>query len=408
MIPRFNALFASGLRSAFNADGWTLVAPFGNYPFTTPEGETFVQVFTEEGAAEMVSTFNGLWSRLARVVGPVFGKHACPVWLGHPDFGEAVWKERRQLGTVDGLRVGAAGLEARLALNAEGERIREEGLHVFPSVAVECETEPGTKRIHPKLLWSIGLWKKPNIPKVESIATINAAGDGDKNDRIDGTDDFQNGQKPEGQTQTEQQTENDTMKIDPHLKKLLMALGVMSEDAGDDMEETAFNAAFEKGMAALNTYKQAAADAEAAKVKAEKEKADADKEKADAMTATNAARTTIADLRKARAEFAVAALVASGHVTEADKAATITSLNAEDFDTKHAAILDKGPVVKTGGLNLGKAKAAIASAAEARTTINAWTEKYMQDHKADYQTAWNAAEKADDLKEAFKVIKPKA
>lgn len=382
---KLHALFSSGLSAAnASADGWTLVAPFGDFPFKDAQGREHLQVFNAENCAEMVTTFNGLWSKLSRVVGSMFGRHACPLWLGHPDFAPQVWKDRKQLGTVEGLRVSERGLEAQLAYNAEGEAVRAAGKHVFPSVSVECEPDEAG-RIHPKLLWSIGLWHRPNIPSVDSIATVNAV-----------TDSEPDGLKPELQTQTQ------TRPMLSKLKQLLLKLGLLPEDAAED------EATIEPALGELETSYNAM-KAKLGELETAKKKADDDKAAAEATTtASNAAHEStitalnaeLVKLRTQRAEMAADALVASGHITAAEREATVTTLNAETFDAELSKLQAKTPAVKTKGLNLGDKRQGITTTNAARDHIANWCAA----KGGDYTTAFNASKTAPECKEAWAVL----
>lgn len=375
---KLHALFSSGL-SALNAqDGWVLVAPFGEFPFRDAQGRQHVQVFNAENCAAMVTTFNSLWSKLSRVVGSMFGGHACPLWLGHPDFAPQIWPKREQLGTIEGLRLTDRGMEALLAYNAAGEAVKAAGRHIYPSVSVECEPD-AAGRIHPQLLWSVGLWEKPNIPAVDSILAVNAV-----------NEDNEATPSPEPEPEP---NEPETMKLTPQLKALLVALGVMPADAPDDMPEDGINAALSEGVTACDAMKQKITDAETSKAAAET-----------AVTASNAQAAThtatIAALRLQRAELAVDGLIASGRIAEADRAATLTALNSEAFAEELAKLKTKPPVGNNAPLKLGEKRGSITTINAARETIANWCAK----QGGDYQTAFNASKAADECKAAWAII----
>jgi hypothetical protein len=295
--------------------------------------------------------------------------------------------------------VSERGLEAQLAYNAEGEAVKAAGKHVYPSVSVECEADEAG-RIHPKLLWSVGLWHRPNIPSVDSIVTVNAAEDEAESDAgtLARKDSESDGLKPELQTQT--QPENTMLS---KLKEMLIKLGLLPQDAAED-EET-ISPALGELETSYNAMKAQLADLDAAKKKAEEDKTTAEasvtaanaKHEAD-VTALNA---ELVKLRTQRAEHAADGLMASGHITSAERAATVTALNvAEGFDTELAKLQAAGPIVKSGGLNLGNKRDAITTTNAATNFLVTW----CQEKGGDYNTAWNASKTADDCKAAWAVL----
>jgi hypothetical protein len=176
------------------ADGWCLIAPFGEWPKTRRyrEGgrvkeQQFIQVLDHAAADALLSKENSFFGRLKRaLIGvPVFKGHGDEPEVDPQAVTQAVGKIK--LGVVDQLRKGARGLEAHFALDADGAEAVRAGWK-FPSgfwyvlpVANEglgsrvsglgCQaTDHGAIRCRPFKLISVALTPYPNISGVESLA----------------------------------------------------------------------------------------------------------------------------------------------------------------------------------------------------------------------------------------------
>jgi hypothetical protein len=174
--PEHGFIFAPGQAIEINTDALPEViqiAPFGRWPTRDKKA---VQVFNAESADQILSWFNFFPRRLARLA----RINSVKVWVGHPDFAPAEWPERIELGSITELMVDEHGLNARVEWNAEAmEHVTK---HKFPSVAWDCDVnDDGTET--PAMLWSVGMWHRPNIKSVQPV--INAEGYEDESPEIE-------------------------------------------------------------------------------------------------------------------------------------------------------------------------------------------------------------------------------
>lgn len=377
MKPKLPFLFAAGREAILNADDslpeWIQLAPLGEFP---TRDRKHVQVFNAEACAQIVQWFEFWPRRVARLM----GVNAVPVWVGHPDFDPKTWPERKQVGHVAALEAREDGLWGQVVWNASAsDALRKDG-NKFPSVAVDCD-DAGDGKLNPVMLMSVGMWHKPNIKSVQSVVNALAENEDDQDD---------------DETQTNAET--------AMLNKLLNALreaGVIKE--GDDEDSVLVQVGNLKETLEYMREDKARTKARADKMRtamnAGDEIEDADLDDA-LLTALNAERNRasalegeVTQLRHNLHETEINAAIETGRIVEADRAGWVTQLNAEDGDP--VAVLEKlralKPQLNTASLGaLGRNKPAL-TAAQRRTTLNAWVNDYMVAKGCDYDKAWQAS-----------------
>ena len=170
--------------AAIDADGWALIAPFGEHAKTRTlkrDGkwveEKFIQIVDNEAVDALVSGENTFFRKMLRaVVGiPIFNR-------GHPDLrdhlrpGEQTLDNSRDkvhLGVIDRVRKSDRGVEAHFVLNNDGADAVEKKGWKFPSALwkAQCVGErAGVILARPFKLLSACLTPNPNIGSVESLA----------------------------------------------------------------------------------------------------------------------------------------------------------------------------------------------------------------------------------------------
>ncbi len=415
-------IFAPGIKTALNADASALpeviqLAPYGSWPtFEKDENGVpeAVQVFDADVARELVNRFNALHRRLFRLA----RVNSCKVYVGHPDFAPEVWPERIEVADVTELSFDEAGLNGRMRWNADALPLVRK--NKFPSVAWDTQvTSPGQER--PIMLWSVGMWHRPNIKEVRSV--INAL--------------------PETNPENPDPTNEPNMNLLEQIKALLIKSGLLKETDTDEavlsgissmissvawqrtqekenedmcaVIKTALNAEGDQPLGALvtrlvtdhaglisaNTERETRLNAE--------------------VTAATELRERIRELdlfpniriedrdteRVARNNACVEHLIETGRITKAEEEATRTRLNA-DPDKALAELLQSPS--KHGGrpLNVGCTRPVIAEAQERITRINAWTEQHMAEKRVSYDEAYKAAQAAPELKPLFDAQKAAA
>lgn len=394
--PRLPILFSPGEVSAINAgaSSWVQIAPYGSFP---TRDKKYVQVFTPEAAQDIKEWFDSFGRKLSRVLGIA---SAVPVYLGHPDFAPEQWPERVKLGEVSALEVRADGLWALIAWNETGDKTIIDGVHKFPSSAWDCEQSEGNT-IVPNLLWSVGMWRTPNIKGVAPVLSINA--------------DFS--ESPEH----EPNPEND-MKITEKLLSLLVAAGILKPEAKEDELPAAIESLLAENSSLKDDAATARADATKAatdKAAAETAKAEAERNAAESETQINAARetaeTSLANVIRERdtlkGSYIITVLNAaleSGRITKADEEKTRTALNA-DFEKERTRLEGiQKTAFSSAPLNIGKARESITTINAANASVYAWVETHMAEKKCDYPTAFNASKSEPELKGAWELINQKA
>ena len=366
MKPKLPLLYASGLAVEINADAlpeWIQLAPFGEHP--TRDGKS-VQVFNAEAAASVVGWFNSIWSKIKRVM----GINALPIWLGHPDFAPEQWPQKKQLGSITELESRADGLWGRAEWNASAAAEVRDNKHRFASTAWDCdEIAPG--RIQPVMLWSVGMWHRPNIKSVQPVC--NAVADND---------------------QPETNAETNTM--NKNIIAALMAAHILAAETEDEAAVVTAINAHGKAIAGNETQLNAATT-ELETLRARVTELEARETQLNAEAESR--RSELETLRTAHINAILDSAVESGRITQADVETTRTELNA-NLETGIAKLKDRKPALNTAPLSIGRQRPAIMQAQERITTLNAWVESYIEQHKCDYATAFNAS-KADDKMKAI-------
>ena len=166
---------------ALDAEGWALIAPFGEHPKTrvvkkngSMREEKFIQVFDRESAAQLLSRENSLFRRIRRAVVGI------PVYKGHPDLRQHSPETvsgggagMNEIGVIDQIRQGSRGIEAHFVLSPAGaDAVEREGCK-YPSALwlVQPVGRRGEATLaRPFKLLSAGLTAHPNISGVESLA----------------------------------------------------------------------------------------------------------------------------------------------------------------------------------------------------------------------------------------------
>ena len=342
MKPQHPLLFAAGKALTLNAEAlpeWIQLAPFGDHP---TRDKKRVQVFNSEAAKQVIQWFNFFPRRLGRLM----GLNATPVWIGHPDFDPETWPQRTQIGNVAELEERADGLYGRITWNADAPAaLRDQG-HKFPSVAWDCDEGEGNQ-LHPAMLWSVGMWRTPNIKSVQPV--INA---------------------DDADTETETQPET-TM-----LNKILNALreaGIIKEGDSEDgvlasignmisslaysREEKARRAEETSRLrAVLNAGDDTTEDTLVDEVLVEINTARTELEK-------NTARITelegmITTLNAARVEDELTRLIETGRVSKADEETLRAELNA-DFAAAREKYAARQIQLNSKPLDIGRHKPAV-------------------------------------------------
>lgn len=369
-------MFAPGIALEINAEElpeWVQLAPFGEWPTRDRKA---VQVFNAEAADQVISWFNFWPRRLARLA----QVNAVKVYVGHPDFAPAEWPERIELGSVVELNADENGLNGRIRWNTGAiDHVRK---HKFPSVAWDCDVEAeGIER--PAMLWSVGMWHKPNIKAVAAV--INAAGDDESEPAAPGA--------PEPEPNTNM------------LNKIMEALRAAGIVKDGDAEETVLGAigSLIQNLAWKREQEQrdkSLSDEIRVAINAEPE---ADVGVPALIARFNAANTRLAELetelgteRNARVNAQVEHLIAAGRITKADEDETRTRLQGDC--SAFAAIMGTPVRLNTQPVRVAGQKPAVTEAHERQTRINAWCGDYMAKHGCTWEAAWDASKADPDIK----------
>jgi hypothetical protein len=390
--PEHGFIFAPGQAIEINADALPdviQIAPFGRWP---TRDKKVVQVFNAESAEQILSWFNFFPRRLARLA----RINSVKVWVGHPDFAPQEWPERIELGSITELMIDEHGLNARVEWNAEAmEHVTK---HKFPSVAWDCDVNgDGTET--PAMLWSVGMWHRPNIKSVQPV--INAEGYEES--------DEETGRLGDSETENEETQPETNM-----LKKILAALieaGIVKDTDSEDtvvgqigslIQSLAYQRESKQREAAMAAQMRTALNA-VADVAELPDEALADQTvtqlnavitQRDAQAATIAElNARISTLSAERITSAVAFAVESGRATKADEARLITELNA-DFDGTLSKLSANPVQLNCKPLSLGGSKPGVMEFKDRQARINAEVTKRMEEGKLPYDAAFNAV-KAD-------------
>lgn len=142
-----------------DADGWALLAPYGDLPHS--EG---IQRFPREAADALVARYRSFASRIKRAI------VGMPIYRGHPDHPAFANKypDKTHFGNVAGLAAREDGLYWRPVLSEEGAELVEQGVK-YPSINWLCQ--PLADHIYqPVEAISVGLVENPNIAGAQSLS----------------------------------------------------------------------------------------------------------------------------------------------------------------------------------------------------------------------------------------------
>jgi hypothetical protein len=399
--PEHGFIFAPGQAIEINADALPdviQIAPFGRWPTRDKKA---VQVFNAESAEQILSWFNFFPRRLARLA----RINSVKVWVGHPDFAPQEWPERIELGSITELMIDEHGLNARVEWNAEA--MEHVAKHKFPSVAWDCDVNgDGTET--PAMLWSVGMWHRPNIKSVQPV--INAEGYEEESDE-------ETGRLGDSETETKE-TEPEKTTMLKSIMAALIAAGIVKENDEENSvigqignmiqalawkrEETARQSALAAQMrTALNAISDVAELPDEALAEQTITQLNAVITERDAKAATIAElNARISTLSAERITSAVAHAIESGRATKADEARLITELNA-DFDGTLSKLTAKPVQLNCKPLNLGGTKPGVMEFKERQARINAEVTKRMEEGKVSYDDAFNAVKTDAAFKPLF-------
>lgn len=396
--PEHGFIFAPGQAIEINTDALPEViqiAPFGRWPTRDKKA---VQVFNAESAEQILSWFNFFPRRLARLA----RINSVKVWVGHPDFAPAEWPERIELGSITELMIDEHGLNARVEWNAEAmEHVTK---HKFPSVAWDCDVNAdGTET--PAMLWSVGMWHRPNIKSVQPVINADATYYAEENEEPRTTN-----QEP-------------TM-----LKKILAALieaGIVKENDEENSvigqignmiqalawkrEETARQSAMAAQMrTALNAVADVAdvQDEGLAPVLLTQLNAVIGERDTQATKVTELTQqitqlnVQVEAERTARINAIIERAIETGRATKADEETLRTQLNAAP-DTAIEELLARPVQLNCKPLDIGGVKPGVMEFQERQTRINAEVSKRMEEDKLSYDAAFNAVKNDAAFKPLF-------
>ncbi|HEY0966939.1 MAG TPA: phage protease [Opitutaceae bacterium] len=359
MNPSFTDLANEGLEDLTGianeselqtADGWAQIAPYGRWP-----NSRGLQVFEKADAEEIVRNFKSLWGQLKRlVVGiPTFAGHP-----DHPDFAN-IYKDKTEYGQWADLQARDDGLWGRPVFSTSGADLIQGGLK-YPSPNWGCikVVEGGSTVFRPRLLRSVGLTRRPNLP-THSLANA----------------------KPE---------------TDPAMKAqliaLLAALGrpLANEASATDEQIT------EALVAAVPVATSLAARPETTALANEQTVSSQLREKLTKVEADLAnEQAQHKATATARNEALVDSAIRAGRVIEAQRPVWLSRLE-RDFANEAPALAAEQPKLKTNGRteNLGDRK----PASEAKSRFTDLVNERVDKHGEAYEIAWNAVKATEEGK----------
>ena len=303
-----------------NADGWYLIAPYGDFKHSVG-----VQRFDEAAANEIIGSFNSVLQRLKRRAGITV-----PVLMGHPDVGpdgrpgiSTRHFDKTVYGKVCDLAKSSDGLKAKIDWKPEFSALPH-GLRFSPFWLMNGISK-GVWR--PSFLVSLGLTSSPNIPHTSAANE---------------------------DTEAQPFSENPNQKETDMLKAILAALGYSEAEIENTLENR-------DGAVSEDAVKAKLAEAFSAAKTAQDE---AEKKLADAQTAA-------ANERAKFAEYVVNGAIKAGKLTEADRAAKTQALvDSPDIVAAANEIDEAAKKVETASetddLKKGDAKAAAKKAFDER------------------------------------------
>jgi phage I-like protein len=388
--PEHGFIFAPGQAIEINTDALPdviQIAPFGRWPTRDKKA---VQVFNAESAEQILSWFNFFPRRLARLA----RINSVKVWVGHPDFAPAEWPERIELGSITELMIDEHGLNARVEWNAEAmEHVTK---HKFPSVAWDCDVnDDGTET--PAMLWSVGMWHRPNIKSVQPVINADAT-----------YDDAENPERAEART-TKEETQPETnmlknimaalvaagiVKESDDENTILGAIGSMIQNLAWKREETQRQAAMASQMrTALNAVADVAELPDEALAEQTITQLNAVIAERDTQAATIAElNARVSTLSAARITEIIERAIETGRATKADEDTLRTQLNAAP-ETAIEELLARPVQLNCKALDLGGKKPAVMDYHKRASRFNAEVERVMTEEGKDYTTAFNLVKK---------------
>ena len=329
--------------SEIDADGWALIAPFGEWPKTRVyrEGgqvkeQQFLQVLDNESVAALLSAENGLFRKLRRATIGI------PTYKGHGDLNDAdpqaIPNETRKikLGVVDQVREGARGVEAHFALDNDGADAVAAGWK-YPSAfwyVLPISNSQGVIRCRPIKLISVALTQFPNISGVESLANA----------------------RP---TEPAVRAENQETK-DQEMKSLIIgwlaAKGiVLANDANDAQVLEAIQRQATEAITATTALGNDKNTLSGQVTSLTNERNGLQTQLQQNQTALSNEQSARKAERTGRAVAVADLAIYRGIITVADRESQITALaNSADFDKDATALLEKQPAHKTTRNNMAE------------------------------------------------------
>jgi hypothetical protein len=357
-------------QAGLDADGWALIAPFGNHPKTRvfrADGrlreQKFIQVLDDESAEALVNGANSLFRKLKRALVGI------PVYRGHGDLADhdpqalAPATRKIKLGVVDKIRKSARGIEAHFALDHEGAAAVAAGwklpsaFWLVSPIGLDILPDGQTAtRARPFKLLSVALTPFPNISGVESLANARPTEPAENRPAA--------GSQPTNETS--QTNQDNTMK-----QLMIGWLAAQGIALANDATESAVFDAFHQEMrarassvAALGNEKNTLAAVTLPALARERD--DCRRQAAEAAAALAHEQAARLSERRRAAAFAVDLAIQRGRLRLADRDAKIAALeNSAGFDADARTLLDARPVIKTEAV-AGKQRAALDD--EARQT----------------------------------------
>lgn len=383
------------------ADGWALLAKFGDWPNRGVDGKRkpVIQRFTRRAAEAIVSNFRSISGRIRRAI---VGN---PIYNGHPDSPEYghLWPDKSSHGSVADMEVRENGLWIKPVLTLTGSRLVEDGkdrLSARWNVRNTGEEENGIPIAEPFQLLSVGLVPVGNIPgpslvNAKTIPPMNAHRDlliqllaklgysvtaGASDEEL--TAAVQAAMKDAEEDAAENAVIIQLPAADRPLPKRFKALKV------DHKTITAAKTVLEGEKTTLSN----------ARVAIEGEKTTLENAKVVTEKERDALKGQLAAERKERAMLVANAAVTEGRIKGADRDGLVTSLcNAADFAAETAKLPDKGAALKTASVaaGLGASKGATESAgSKIQELVNARMaqgETYLMAFSAVQSNPQNAA-----------------
>lgn len=364
LVPASNevdeTIAIAAINEAFGDDlEWVRIAPFGELP-----NSVGLQVFNKEAAAEMVSAFNSLPERAARLF------RGLPVYVGHPD--DAGWAKANPsvrteaVGRIKDLQTRPDGLYGKIAWNEEGTRLisGEAAAYAYHSPRWSMRPVPGRRKtFQPVLLHSIGLTNHPNIPDL-----------------------------PIGLNEAERAQ---SLAMKKSILALLAALGrpALAADATDEQFETALNEAVPVATSALADQGNLAT-AQSTLTTAQNEVCTLTTERDGLKAKVTDLQSAVNTERAARADATLLVAINEGRIKEADKAGWQAKLvaNGADFDAVSKEITALKPAINTKAPNIGHRKGEGENTATV-DAINEAVTAYQAEHNCDHHTAYCAVKK---------------